>query len=134
LTRRKSTWSSPPSIIPRHLTTMIRLRQTQTRWARSFPTVVASSIASYTCTYERGKGPCNKVFPGNVIYGRSPNPFVTMWLISLQAVTKETIPNLQSVSSATGAFHHPRTSTDTIVVCITKQWYTSVPTTGAETP
>jgi hypothetical protein len=42
---------------------MIRLRQTETRWARSFPTVVASSIASYTCTYERGKGPCNKVFP-----------------------------------------------------------------------
>ncbi|KUJ14423.1 uncharacterized protein LY89DRAFT_138608 [Mollisia scopiformis] len=41
---------------------MIRLRQTETRWARSFPTFVASSNASYTCTYERGKGPCNKAF------------------------------------------------------------------------
>jgi len=42
---------------------MDRLQQTQTQWAKSFPAIVAaSSVASYTCTYDRGKRPCKKVF------------------------------------------------------------------------
>ncbi|KAH6712031.1 hypothetical protein BKA61DRAFT_78302 [Leptodontidium sp. MPI-SDFR-AT-0119] len=41
---------------------MTRLQQTQTRWSKSFPTVVTTPISAYTCSYERGLKSCKKQF------------------------------------------------------------------------
>lgn len=44
---------------------MATLQQTTTRWSKSFPTIVSTSLSQYTCSYERGKKSCKKTFARN---------------------------------------------------------------------
>ncbi|KAH8590041.1 hypothetical protein B0O99DRAFT_635499 [Bisporella sp. PMI_857] len=41
---------------------MSKLQQTQVRWSKSFPTLISTPIAAYTCSYERGLKSCKKTF------------------------------------------------------------------------